>query len=191
MDPLHTRREDWEGLPFGSVEEVADLIEEFAELVFKASSRAIEPSVVGIRYADKQYPRMPLADLRELAPALKLDGGNFFVTLAPGGQPKPVGIDFIVFTHNVDPSVRLDVDGENEVAVNGVFVAAKERLDELFERKRQAEELAATEAEESGESGDTPEPTWRKILYNPYAVQIGGGVVVLVVGIVIGLLISN
>lgn len=178
------REETWKGQPFGSVEEVADLIEEFIELVLEAGSQGIEPLVVAIRYPGKQYPRMPLADLRELAPALKLDGADFFVVAEPGGQPKPVGIEFSAFNDDEHrPSARLGVDGQNEVAVNGVFVAAKERVDKLFERKRHAEELAA-EAEDAGAA--EPEPTWRKVVNNQWTVQIGTGVILFGLGLLIG-----
>ncbi len=174
------------GQPFGSVEEVADLIEEFVELVFKAASQGIEPLVVAIRYPDKQYPRMPLADLRELAPALKLDGANFFVVVEPGGQPKPVGIEFNALNDDDRcPSARLGVDGQNEVAVNGVFVAAKERVDKLFERKRHAEELAA-EAEAKDAGAPELEPTWRKVVNNQWTIQIGTGVILFGLGLLIG-----
>jgi hypothetical protein len=180
------REETWKGQPFGSVEEVAGLIEEFIELVLEAGSQGIEPQVVAIRYPGKQYPRMPLADLRELAPALKLDGADFFVAAEPGGQPKPVGIEFNAFNSDDHrPSARLGVDGQNEVAVNGVFVAAKERVDKLFERKRHAEQLAAaTEAKDAGAT--EPEPTWRKVVNNQWTVQIGTGVILFGLGLLIG-----
>lgn len=190
MDPLHTREERWEAQPFGSVEEVANLIEEFTELVLKAGSQGIEPGVVSIRYPDKQYPRMPLADLRELAPALGLDGANFFVVAVPSGLPKPVGIEFTVLNRD-SSSADLSVDGQDEVAVNGVFIAAKDRINKLYERKRHAEALAAETEANKASPQTAPEPTWRKVLYNPYSVQIGGGVVLLLVGLVIGLLISS
>lgn len=185
MDPLHTREETWKGQPFGSVEEVAGLTEEFVELVLEAGSQGIEPLVVAVRYPDKQYPRMPPADLRELAPALKLDDADFFVVAEPGGQPKPVGIEFNAFNDDDHrPSARLGVDGQNEVAVNGVFVAAKERVDKLFERKRHAEALAEAEATDAGTM--EPEPTWRRVVNNQWTVQIGTGVILFGLGLLIG-----
>jgi hypothetical protein len=185
MEPLHMREETWKGQPFGAVEEVADLIEEFVELVFKAASQGIESLVVTIQYPDKHYPRMPLADLRELAPALQLDGADFFVVVKPAGQPRPVGIEFNCFNGAHRPSARLGVDGQNEIAVNGVFIAAKERIDKLFERKRNAEELAAAAEAEEAEAAK-PAPALRRFVNNQWTVQIGSGVILFGLGLLIG-----
>jgi hypothetical protein len=141
---------------------------------------------VAIRYPDRQYPRMPLADLRELAPALKLDQAGFFVVVEPGGQPRSVGIEFNAFIGGDHrPSARLDVNGQNEVAVNGVFVAAKERIDKLVERKRKAEELAAAAEAKEAEAAK-PVPAWRRVVNNQWTVQIGSGVILFGLGLLIG-----
>lgn len=192
MDPLHTREERWRGQQaFGSVDEVADLIEELVELVLKAGSEGIDPQIVSIRYFDKRYMGMPLGDLRELAPALELDGADIFVRAEPGGQPEPVGIEFNVFNSDSHPSAGLSVKGQDEVAVNGVFIAAKDRINKLYERKRYAEKLAAEAESSEASTPEGPTPTWRKVVYNPYSVQIGGGLVLLAVGLVLGLLIGS
>lgn len=185
-EPTHTREEEWTGPSFSSMEEVADLLEVLIAMVLDAGHAGLSSEVAAIRYADKQYPRMPIRDFRDLAPALPLDGADVFLTVEPGGLPKPVAVELFVWGSD-RAGVRLDVSGQNEVAVNGVFVAVKERVEAVYERRQRAEALAAEEESPV----EAPEPTWRKALYNPYAVQIGGGLVVLVVGIVIGLLISN
>jgi hypothetical protein len=185
MDPVHKREEKWEGIPFGSVEDLADLIEEFVDLVVKAAAEGIEPAVVAIRYPDKEYSRMFLTDLRELLPVLTLDEAEFFVAVEPGGHPKPVAIECNVFgSREFRWPVNLNVTGRNEVAVNGVFIAAKERFEKLYERKRHAEELAA--AAETEAVAVEPESRWRKFAYNPYTVGAVVGLFLLAVGFVAG-----
>lgn len=185
-EPTHTREEQWRGPSFSSMEEIAGFLEELMGLVLDAGNAGLSTEVAAIRYDDKQYPRMPIREFRDLAPALSLDGARVFLTVEPGGLPKPVAVEVMIWEEEGRPGVRLDVDGQNEVAVNGVFVATKERIESVYERRQHAEALAEEEA-----TVEAPEPGWRKALYNPYAVQIGGGLVVLVVGILIGLLISN
>lgn len=189
MDPLHKRAEKWEGIPFASVEEVADLVEEFMHLVATAGNQGIELSVVAVQYPDKEYSRMPLTEFRQLVPALSLDDAWFYVAIEPGGLPKPVGLELTVPNRaGLRPSVQLSVSGTNEVAVNGVDLAAKQRIEKLYERKRQAEEAAAAA---KVHSEPAPEARWRRFVYNPYTVAIVAGLVVLVVGIAIGLLIGS
>jgi hypothetical protein len=187
MDPVHKREEKWEGIPFGSVEDLADLIEEFVDLVVKGAAEGIEPAVVAIRYPDKEYSRMFLTDLRELLPVLTLDEADFFIAVEPSGHPKSVAIECTVFgNREFRWSISLDVTGRNEVAVNGAFVAAKERIEKLYERKRHAEELAAAAETEAVAPGPEPESRWHKIAYNPYTVGAVVGLFLLAVGFVAG-----
>jgi hypothetical protein len=186
-EPTHTREEKWTGPSFSSMEEIADFLEELIGMVVDAGQAGLSTEVAAIWYPDKQYPRMPIRDFRDLAPALPLDGADVFLTVEPGGLPRPVGVELIVWGGGrVRVGVGLNVKGQNEVAVNGIFVAVKERVEAVYKRRQRAEAIASKEA-----TVEAPEPTWRKVLYNPYAVQVGGGLVVLLVGVVIGLLISN
>lgn len=176
MDPTHTRKEGWDGVPFASMEEVGDLIQEFTDLVLAAAEQSVDSSVVGVRYPDRQYGRMPLTDFRELAAALSFDEAILHVVVQSSGAPKAVAIEFHIWsTSEIRLSVDLEVSGTNEVAVNGVFVAAKERVGKLYEHKRHAEELAAAAETEAAPS--EPESRWHRVVYNPYTVAIVAAVV--------------
>jgi hypothetical protein len=182
MDPTHTRKEEWEGQPFGSVEEVANLLKELIDLVVGAGNAGLSPRVAGITYPDRQYERMPLAELRQLAPALSLHDAMFLLVVEPGGLPKPVAVELIIWNRGA-PRVSLEVSGQNEVAVNGVFVAIKERLGALFEKKYRAEELAAEDAKEVT---PPPEPTWRKVLNSQWTIQIVSVLIAFGLGLLAG-----
>jgi hypothetical protein len=182
VEPTHNRQEKWDGQPFGSVEEVVGLQEELVALVQDAApGEGVELQMVSIDYGDKSYPLMPLGDFRDLSPALELEGATFNLNAETAGHPKPVAVIFTLNKGADEPWANLTVVGNNEVAINGVFAAVKERVDALYERKRHAEELAATAAEAPttlqvvmpmDESSRL-----RRFAYNPYVLIVASALV--------------
>jgi hypothetical protein len=186
VELTHTRQEKWDGQPFASVEEVVGLQEELLALVQDAApGEGIELQMVSIDYGDKSYPLMPIGDFRDLAPALELDGATFNLNAETAGHPKPVGVIFTLYRGGDEPWANLTVQGNNEVAVNGVFVAVKGRVDALYERMHRAKAQAEQAAQEAEEAA-VPDPWWRRFLDSDWTKIIVGGVIVLVIGIFIG-----
>ena len=185
MGPMHTRKREWNGQPFASMEEVADLLKELIDLVVAAGKSGLSSEVASVRYPEKQYRAMPLAEFRQLVPALSLDDATVFLEVRPGGLPIPVQLELNVWNRrDLGPSVDLEVSGEDEVAVNGVCVAVQERVEALFEKKHHAEEFAAEEAATA--EPPAPEPTWKRVLNNQWTIQIGTGFILFGLGLLIG-----
>jgi hypothetical protein len=186
IEPMRNRQEKWNGQPFSAVEEVVELEEELVALVLAAApGDGIELQMVSVAYDDKSYPLMPVGDFRELAPALDLEGGTFNLNAETAGHPKPVGVLFTLYGGSGAPWANLTVQGTNEVAVNGVFVAAKERVDALYDRMHRAQAQAA-EAAQKAEEAAASDPLWKQFLDSEWTKIIVGGIVVLIIGFVLG-----
>lgn len=181
MEPTHTRKETWKGSPFTSIEEVADLLETLGVLVTEAGSRGVIPSA-RVSYDDREYVNLRPDELRELAPALTLDDATAMLTATPQETEFPVGVEVLIFgAHGSYPSVNLTVTGKNEVAVNGLLMAMKQRIGDLVDRKAQAENLAAQREQENA-----PPPRWKRVLNNPWTIHIGTGLILFALGLLIG-----
>ena len=140
---------------------------------------------------------MPLDEFRERAPALPVEEATLNIGVFPAGFPQPVSIGFVVYSGfsptDDEPWSTLTVSGNDEIAVNGVFVAARERVEKLYEKQRRAEALAAEKAEADArrKEAEAPASLWRRVRDNPWTVSIVSSVITSTLFFLLGLYIGS
>lgn len=168
MRAIHKRVEHWQGLPFGTLAEAAEFLGEVESKVKPAHEVASSASV---STADQEFRELTMDDLRELSKVVPLEAVQWVVAYCErdGKQAVRVGLTLRARPRS---STELEVKGDEEVVVEGLFVGTKKKLDSRFAAMRDALELALAK-------GDPPQPraSWRRWLNHPWPIQVLGGAV--------------
>jgi hypothetical protein len=172
MKTIHKRSEQQDGLPFSTLEEVADFAAEAVALIEGAGTDV--EFVAGVDTEEQDYRGLTLDELRELSKALPMDKIKSFVAHSglDGDQPVQASLSFL--RPYSGPVTHFDVNGHSQVAVDGIHVWGKKAIGERFERIHEAEALAATKSQPHTQ--EQAESTWKRVVNHPWAVQVGGGV---------------
>lgn len=182
MKAIHKRAEQWEALPFSSLTEVADFT---TELELKLEAVGAAEASVSVSTEDRDFRELTLDELRELSKVLPLEAMQSLIVSCDEEVDQRIRVDLLLL-NDKRPNTKLNVKGEEEVVVEGLFVGAKKCIDERFEKIRRAEELAEAKAEPHEDPRTSPWGPWE-----PWLVQILGGTIATVVGAVVLLLIFH
>jgi hypothetical protein len=176
MKTIHKRTEKWDGFAFTNLEEIADFIAELDPLLEGAGAE-VETSIA-VATESQDYNGLTVDELRELSKALLIDQVHS-VSASSDSFDQPVEASLLLLGGGASGgSTHFDVNGDNQVAVDGINVWGKKAIDERFGQIKQAEVLAAAKSEPHEDEPIEPvDPWWKQLLNHPWAVQIGGGVV--------------
>lgn len=179
MRAIHKRAERWDGLPFMTLSEAANFI---AELEPKLKSEEEVQTSVSVTTEERDFRELTLDELRELSNVLSIHAIQSLIASCGRDEGERVCVNLSLSNHK-GSTTELDVQGEEEIVVDGLYIGAKKKIDGCFERIRHAEELAEAKSE--------PHDGKSSLLdrWEPWLIQIVGGTIATVVGAVVLFLI--
>jgi len=180
MKPVHNRSNQWDGLPFAALEDVADFADALTAIVQELGAKA--ECLIDVECSDRDYPGLDTADLRALSSELPLEAVARLMLLTAAREEEPVRATLTLYGP-ASPMLltRLRLEGSALGAVEGANVQAKQAIEKRFEQLRAAKKTA------TGKADTTARSAWGRVLNHPWAVQVGGGVAagVIVAGVLL------
>lgn len=179
---VHKRTEQWDGLPFSTLGEVAELI---AELGSKLGSLDEVQASASVTTEEQDFRDLTLDELQELSKALPIDEMQSLTASCERGGKQGFLVNLVLF-NDTKSITQLDVEGEEEVVVDGLHVGAKKKIDGRFEKIRQAERLAEVKSNPHENDKSSVESRMER-----WMIQIVGGAVAAVLAAGIIFLLSH
>jgi hypothetical protein len=216
VEQEHQRVTDWESVADGTLEPLASIVGELMTVVGEVGAPPVGCHI-WTRYPDAVRKTSDLSEFREVAADLpRKDAYAICLVQAPAPNaketeaPSPELSVALSLRHAIKgPVINLTVSGRSRTAVEGVNVRAKELVEQMIDSENEAAraaEEAARAADEHREEletnkrrqvaklaeGATPARGMRtraqRFLQSPWAVEIVGGIVVVVFGTVLAIL---
>jgi hypothetical protein len=193
---VHKRDAKWEELPFESLEEAATFAGEMAEVINEAEPTPAWEVTVGLEYEHGKSDHLTPDELMETAQEEKLapitEAETIFISAGLVTDPDTAsypanetrfGATVYITKDPWRTRTRLTVEGRKLTAVEGVMAATESKIAQYVEAKHRQEELR--KAVPDSEPEPLPQPAWRRFVYNPWTITIGGGLVVVAVAALI------
>jgi hypothetical protein len=176
---VHKRTEQWGSLPFRTLGEAAEFI---ADLEPKLTSMDGARTSVTVSTEERDFRELTLDELRELSETLSMDDMQAFTAFCGRDGERCVCVK-LALLNDRKVATRLDVEGEEEVVVDGLYVVARRRIEGCFEKILRVESGAEVEGEVRGKgnvsSGRRLERWMIQILGGAAAAVLAAGIIFL------------
>lgn len=186
VKPIHKRSQQWAGLPFADLGEVARLLAALGPLLRQQG--ALAPLKVTLTTEDCEYRDLGNGDLLELSAELPLDLIDSLSISSASTEQEPVAVASLLFEGRGDPCTRLNVEGSNQVAVDGIKVWLAREIEARLSRLGRSRESTGPIDRKPEHRKAAPWIVW---LNHPWAIQVGGGAIAAVLGTVLILLLTH
>jgi hypothetical protein len=179
---VHKRADQWRGSPFLTLDEAAAFLEDVARKLKQSDGIAASANV---STGEQDYRNLTIDELRDLSGTIPMETvqSAAFSCGPIGGQG--VHVQLILLGEGERRSTRLEVEGDDEVIVEGIFVGSQKRLGSQIENVRYE---SARKIEADAVAGERPheplnQPPGR---LEPWLVQlIGGTTAAVVAGVIV------
>lgn len=200
----HMREAKWTEMPFESLEEVATFAQELADIMNEAIPEPSKVVTTRVDYGHGRTDLLPPEELREaaqegaIAPLGEAKTVFLMANVSKDADMlermkaitmEEIGASLYMSIDGEGVSATLDVEGRKLTAVEGILGAARTAIDRYVETtkvERERLERVRKQRAEAKQEDRLPQPTaivsrpsepgWRKILYDPWVIGIGGAV---------------